>query len=120
MTERNSGAEEVQKPSRSAQLQSAVAGSPYFRTLLYALLLLVLAVLINSTTNAYYGYLDRLALQENIAQQQAAIDGAQKIRRQTDNLVIKTQQLAGQGNQNAASILEQLRASGVKLKAREG
>ena len=104
---------------RPPQSAVAKAGSPRSRVLLFGLLLLVLAVLVQSASAIYYQHLDRLAVQDDIAQQQSAIEQAVRVRAQLDNLVNKTLQLSQRGNPNATRILEQLRATGVNIKGME-
>ena len=84
-----------------------------------AVLLLVLAVLLQMGIAGYRTYTDKQVLQDAMAQQEEAFGEIRKVRQQLNSIAGKTLQLAQQGNANAAGVIEQMRAAGVNFSPTE-
>ena len=78
-----------------------------------AITLLALAVLLSLAYNMFSAVRDRRNLQTARTNQQATIQQAERIRKQFDSLTHRTVELAQQGNQGAAMIVEQLARRGL-------
>ena len=82
-----------------------------------AMALLALAVLIQMSAAAVYTHSDRQRLRTSIDNQEAALVETRKVREQLNAITGKTFKLAQEGNQKAASIIQQMQAAGVNLSA---
>jgi hypothetical protein len=85
------------------------------KSLSAAVLLVVVAVLVQLGVATYRGQNDKQALQSAIASQQAPLEEIQAVRQQLNTITGLTMQLAQDGNTHAAAIIEQMRAAGVNF-----
>jgi len=79
------------------------------------LTLLTVALLIALGFQTYRLFRDRSTLQAQLAQQPASLEAASKVRSQLESIATRVQQLAQQGNPNAAAIVAEFARRGVAI-----
>ena len=84
-----------------------------------AVLMLVLAVLLQIGLSTYRTHTDQQVLQNAMIRQDEVFAEIAVVRAQLNTIAGKTLELAQQGNANAAAIIQQLQAAGINLSATE-
>lgn len=77
--------------------------------------IIVLSLVIWFGFQVYQGFKAKDAYEKSIANQEQALQNANKIRKSLSSLAIATKQLASQGNASAATVVSNLAARGVNI-----
>lgn len=76
---------------------------------------LLVGLLVQSSSRAYYYRLEKLQLSSQIEQLKSAVTESEKARQQLEGLAAKTAALAEEGNKSAVVIVNKFKAAGIAL-----